>query len=220
MRGSRREVDAAGIAADPYPLLNSAVAPRAVLWVATVSATGAANLAPFSWATVASTRPPVVCFTSAAGTDTLENCRATGEFVVAVAPERLLEQVNLTGVAFPAGVSEFGAAGLTAEPASLVAPPRVAESPLVLECRVVGETTFGAGPTASTVVFGEVVHLAVDEAVLRDGLPDVERVRPLTRLNRDLWGGLGGVRAVATLALEDVDAGPEPLAPVATPDPH
>jgi flavin reductase (DIM6/NTAB) family NADH-FMN oxidoreductase RutF len=202
--GSRREIDAAGIAVDPYPLLNSAVAPRAVLWVATRSPGGVANLAPFSWATVASVRPPVVCFTSTAGTNTLDNCRENGEFVLAVAPERLLDRVNLTGVAFPPGVSEFEAAGLTPEAARVVGAPRVAEAPLALECRVVGETTFGTGTAASTVVFGEVVHLAVDEDVLRGGLPDVEWMRPLTRLNRDLWGGLGPVRAVATRTLQDL----------------
>ena len=208
MGPSRREMEAADLAVDPYPLLNSAVAPRAVLWVATLAPSGVANLAPFSWVTVASTRPPVVCFTAAAGVQTLDNCRATGEFVLAVAPERLLDRVNLTGVAFPPDVSEFDAAGLTREPSAVVAVPRVAEAPLALECRVVGESTFGTGPTASTVVYGEVVHLAVDESALRDGLPDVERLRPLTRLNRDLWGGLGPLRAVPTLTLDDVPPRP------------
>lgn len=212
MPGPRREVDAAGLAVDPYPLLNSAVAPRAVLWVATRSPAGEPNVAPFSWATVASVRPPVVCFTSTAGTDTLRNCRATGDFVLAVAPESLLDRVNLTGVAFPPGVSEFEAAGLTPEPASVVGSPRVAEAPLALECRVVSETTFGTGTAASTVVFGEVVHLAVDEDVLRDGLPDVEWMRPLTRLNRDLWGGIGHMRSVATRTLQDVGDGTAPVA--------
>ncbi len=200
----RREIDAASLAPDPYPLLNSVVAPRPVLWVATRSAGGVDNLAPFSWATVASTTPPVVCFTSAAGTQTLANCRRAREFVLAVAPERLLREVNLTGAAFPETVSEFAAVGLTPEPATTVAAARVAESPAVLECRVVGEQTFGAGATASTVVFGEVLHAAVDLAVLRDGLPDLDLVRPLSRLNRDLWGTLGSLLTVTTATLDDV----------------
>ena len=212
MSGPRWEVDAEHLGRDPYPLLNSVLAPRPVLWVATRSPAGVDNLAPFSWATVASTRPPVVAFTSTAGTQTLRNCRATGQFVLALPGDALLAQVNLTGVAFPESVSEFDAAGLTREPAVAVAAARVAEAPVAVECRVVDERTFGRGATSSTVVFGEVLHLAVDAGAVRDGLPDLEVVRPLTRLNRELWGTLGPLHVVRTLTLDDVlgrdDTGP------------
>jgi flavin reductase (DIM6/NTAB) family NADH-FMN oxidoreductase RutF len=187
----RTEFDADALATDGYALLNSAVVPRPIAWVSTRSADGVDNLAPHSWFTVASVKPPVVSITSSGGNDTLANVRATGEFVVAVATEALMGLVNDTATDFPAGVSEFAAAGLHAEPAAAVRPPRIAESPVALECRVVATQSFGHPDSGTTVVFGEVVHLAVDPAVLREGLPDVELLRPVSRLNRNLWATLG-----------------------------
>src|SRR3954470_22214251 len=113
-----------------YPWLTAVVVPRPIAWVSTLSADGVRNLAPHSFFTVASAEPPVVSFTSVRTKDSLRNIRATGEFVVNLAPRRLAEQVNITGTDVPADVDELAAAGLTAEPSARVAPPRVAESPV------------------------------------------------------------------------------------------
>ena len=86
-------------------------------------------------------------------------------------------------------VSEFDAVGVTREPSLRVAPPRVAESPVALECRYVDERSFGS----CTVVFGEVVHLAVDEEALEGGRPDVRRLRPVSRLGANEWAAVGEV---------------------------
>lgn len=113
---SRREIDPADHPpADVYRLLTAVVVPRPIAWVSTRSADGVDNLAPHSFFTVACAQPPIVQFTSVGVKDTLRNVRATREFVVHLASEPLIDQVNLTGADQPAGVSEFDAAGLERE---------------------------------------------------------------------------------------------------------
>ena len=186
----RRDYDPAELGLDVYPLLNSVVVPRPIAWVTTRSEQGIDNLAPHSFFTISSVRPPVVQFTSVGSKDSLRNAVATGEFVVSLCPEELVEQVNLTGTDYPADVSEYDVIGLSREPSARVAPPRVAESPVALECRLAGTKDFGGG---STVVFGEVVWIAVDERVLRDGRPEISLLKPLARLGADEWSTIGQV---------------------------
>jgi len=179
-----------------YPWLTATVVPRPIAWVSSRSADGVDNLAPHSFFTVASAEPPVVSFTSVGEKDTLRNVRATGEFVVAMATRPLAEAVNRTATDFPGDHSEFDHAGLEREPSLRVRPFRVAGSPVALECRVVGEQSFGI----NTVVFGEVVHVAVSRSVLTDdGLPDVRLLDPVARLGRNEWGTLGEVFDLARL---------------------
>jgi flavin reductase (DIM6/NTAB) family NADH-FMN oxidoreductase RutF len=177
-----------------YKLLTAVVVPRPIAWVSSRSAEGVDNLAPHSFFTVSCVDPPMVQFTSVGVKDSLRNVLATGEFVVCLACEPLLEQVNATGTNFPAGVSEFSAVGLTAEPSALVAPPRVAESPVALECTL--HRTLELGD--STVVIGRVVHAAVspdvvDGDIRRGGLPSIDKLRPLARLGRNEWSTIGEV---------------------------
>lgn len=198
---TRRDYDPAALGPDVYGLLNSVVVPRPIAWVTTRSADGVDNLAPHSFFTISSVQPPVVQFTSVGTKDTLRNARATGEFTVSFCPEPLLEQINATATDYPAGTSEYDAAGLTREASVVVAPPRVAESPVAIECRVVGERDFGGG---STVVFGEVVWVSVDEAVLRDGRPEIELLRPLARLGAQEWSTIGDVVARRRVPFSEV----------------
>ena len=186
----RRDYDPAVLGPDVYPLLNSVVVPRPIAWVTTRSAEGVDNLAPHSFFTIASVRPPVVQFTSVGVKDSLRNALATGEFTVSLCPEPLIDAVNTTGTDYPPGTSEYDAAGVTRLPSRVVAPPSVAESPVALECRLVGTQEFGGD---STVVFGEVVFVTVDEAVLVDGRPDVRLLRPLARLGALEWSTVGEV---------------------------
>ncbi len=186
---SRLDLDPAQLGTAIYPWLNSVVVPRPIAWVSSRSAEGIDNLAPHSFFTIAGIDPPVLCFTSVGEKDTLRNIRETGEFVVCLSPESLVEEVNLTGTDFPPGVSEFDAAGLEREASALVVPPRVAGSPVALECRLVDTKVFGI----CTVVFGEVLHLAVDEAVLRDGRPAIDLLAPMARLGANEWSTIGTV---------------------------
>jgi flavin reductase (DIM6/NTAB) family NADH-FMN oxidoreductase RutF len=178
-----------------YRLLNSVVVPRPIAWVSTISAEGVDNLAPHSFFTVACVDPPVVQFTSVGRKDSLHNVEVTREFVVNLASEPLFEQVNATGTDFPHGVSEFDAVGLAREPSTHVAPPRVADSPVALECRLHGTLSFGD----STLVFGRVVYAAIRSDVLDDTHPMVERLRPLARLGRNEWTTLGEVREISRI---------------------
>jgi flavin reductase (DIM6/NTAB) family NADH-FMN oxidoreductase RutF len=183
-----------------YRLLTSVVLPRPIAWVSTVCPDGGDNLAPHSFFTVACVQPPVVQFTSVGRKDSLRNIEAAGEFVINLAPEHLFEQVNATGTDFPHGESEFDAVGLTREPGLRVAVPRVAESPVALECALHATTSFGD----STVVFGRVVHAAVHPGVLDDEEhPVVERLRPLARLGRNQWSTLGEVLEISRIPHRD-----------------
>ena len=181
-----------------YKLLTAVIVPRPIAWVSTVSADGIDNLAPHSFFTVACTEPPIVQFTSVGRKDTLRNVEATGEFVVNLAGEPMFEQVNATGTNFPSEISEFDAVGLAREPSLRVRPQRVAASPVALECVLHARTSFGN----CTVVFGRVVHAAIEEKVLEDGHPLIERLRPLSRLGRDEWGDAGQIRQIARIGYD------------------
>jgi len=186
-----------------YPLLNSIVLPRPIAWVSTRSHDGHDNVAPHSYFTVASVAPPVVCFTSVGEKDTLRNIRETGEFVVNVTSRSLLQQVNGSSTNFPPERSEFDDVGLTRQPSELVTPSRVAESPVAIECRLAGERSFGA----STVVFGEVLHIAVSPEVMRDGEVRPELLDPIARLGGSLYSALGDLIEVDRIRFSGWEAG-------------
>ncbi|MGO4384057.1 flavin reductase family protein [Specibacter sp. RAF43] len=196
----RREFNKAETSASAfYRLLTATVVPRPIAWVCSRSAAGVDNLAPHSFYTVASVNPPIIQFTSVGEKDTLRNIRATGEFTVNLAPEELFEQVNATGTAFTESISEFDAAGLTREPSLTVRAPRVGESPVALECRVHRILPMGD----CTLVFGEVVHVAVSEEVLDGVHPRIDLLRPLSRLGLDEWGTMGQIRRIKRIRVDD-----------------
>lgn len=182
-----------------YHLLNAVVVPRPIAWVSTRSESGVDNLAPHSYFTISSVIPPVVQFTSVGAKDSLRNARATGQFVVSVCTEALSHEVNVTGVPFPSEDSEFDAAGLTREPSARVAPFRVAESPVSLECEVAGEHSFGA----STVVFGRVVWVAVKPHVIAGDRVDIELLRPIARLAGADYSTIGEVFSIRRQSHEE-----------------
>jgi flavin reductase (DIM6/NTAB) family NADH-FMN oxidoreductase RutF len=175
-----------------YHLLNAVVVPRPIAWVSTRSAAGVDNLAPHSYFTVSSVVPPVVQFTSVGHKDSLRNAEATGQFVVSVTPRSLAQQVNATAVPFPPDVSEFDMAGLTREASARVAPFRVAESPVSLECELVATQPFGA----STVVFGRVVWVAIKPEVLRGDRVAIDLLDPISRLSGADYATIGEVFSI------------------------
>jgi flavin reductase (DIM6/NTAB) family NADH-FMN oxidoreductase RutF len=186
---------------DMYKLLTATVVPRPIAWVSTVSLnTDTDNLAPHSFFTVSCAAPPIVQFTSVGRKDSLRNVEETGEFVVNLAPEQLFEEINSTATDYPRGVSEFDEAGIEREPSLRVKPSRVAGSPVALEC--VLHSTVGLGD--STVVFGRVVHAAIDEAVLVDGHPEAAKLAPLARMGKNEWATLGEIREIARIRYADL----------------
>ena len=201
---SRTDLDPS--ATDPtafYRVINSVVVPRPIAWVSTTSADGVDNVAPHSFFTVASARPAIVQFTSVGRKDSLANVLATGEFVVNLAPEQLFEEINATATDFPPEVDEFEAVGLEREPSSKVTPPRVAGSPVAIECMLHGTEDFGE----SVVVFGRVVWLAIADEVLVDGHPEITLLRPLARLGRREWSTIGEIKEISRVRYEEWDSG-------------
>jgi len=175
-----------------YRVLNSVVVPRPIAWVCSRSADGVINLAPHSFYTVACVDPPVVQFTSVARKDSLRNVEATGEFTVSLTPEPLFEQINATGTDFPAGVSEPEQVGVRLEPSDRVGVPRVAESPVSVECTLHSTVRLGD----STVVFGRVELISVWASAVRDGRPRIEHLQPLARLGGNEWSTIGEIREI------------------------
>ena len=153
---------------DCYKLIVSSVVPRPIAWVVSQDAAGVVNAAPYSFFNAFSDDPVVVgigCGPKAPGAlkDTAANIRETGQFVVCLVPAEALNQMNTTAVDFPPDVDELAEAGLTALPSAKVRPPRIAESPVALECE-----TFQLVPAGRhTIVLGRVLAVHVrDDCVL------------------------------------------------------
>lgn len=196
---SRVEFDPATHAGGIYRLLGTVVVPRPIAWVSTRSADGVDNLAPHSFFTVSCAEPPIVQFTSIGRKDSLANAVATREFVVNLAPEHLLEAVNASATDFPPGCDEFAEVGVGREPSALVAPPRVADSPVAIECVLHDTKDLGT----SVILFGRVVLLSVAADAIVDGYPAIRRLRPLARLGRRQWSTIGEVREIDRIRYED-----------------
>jgi len=178
---------------DVYHALVDLVTPRPIAWVTTVDLENRVNLAPFSFFNAFGSSPPIVVFSPTLrrdGTkkDTLLNVEATGEFVVNMAVEPLAQQVNMTSKELRHGDSEADFAGLKLEPSELVRPPRVADSPAHLECRVRQIIPIGGGPISGNLVIGEVVLIHIDPNVINEeGRVDPRKLRTIARLGRDYF---------------------------------
>ncbi|MDQ8045134.1 MAG: flavin reductase family protein [Solirubrobacteraceae bacterium] len=188
----RRELPAHDLSSrESHRLLTASVLPRPIAWVSTRSRDGIDNLAPYSFFTAVSSDPPVLQFSSIGLKDTVRNILDTGEFVICVTTLDLMEQVNATAEYVAPDVDEFALAGLRREASAAVRPARVAGAPVAFECRMRSVCEIGNGH----VVMGDVVHVAVAESVVGDdGLPDAELMRPVSRLGRNEWAGLGDLR--------------------------
>ncbi len=175
-----------GLPRDPF---KSLVVPRPIGWISTLDAEGRPNLAPYSFCNAVASDPPVVVFGTSrrpdgSRKDSQRNIEATGEFVLNLAIHELRAEMNTTSATLSPGESEFAAAGLDTLPARLVRPPRVRASPVHFECVWLQTValpcnTPGQGNFA---VFGRVVGVHVDDALIADGLVDIARARPIARL--------------------------------------
>jgi flavin reductase (DIM6/NTAB) family NADH-FMN oxidoreductase RutF len=168
-----------------YRFMIGIVLPRPIAFVSTVSADGAFNVAPFSYFNAISSQPPLVGISvthrDGQPKDTLRNIQETGEFVVNIVNEKLLERVVHASGEWPREVDEFQLTGLTAVKSDLVRAPRVAESPASLECRLFRVIELGN----SFFVVGEIVRAHVADDVLTDGRVDPVKLRPVGRLGGD-----------------------------------
>ena len=178
---------------DVYHLLVGIVTPRPIAWVTTIDPDGRVNLAPFSFFNAFGANPPVVVFSptlrrDGGKKDTLRNVEATGEFVLNAAVESLAEKINLSSKELPYGQSEVDLTGLRLLPSVKVKPPRIAETPVTMECRLLQIVPLGKGPIAGNLVIGEILVMHIDEAVLDGkGRIDPRKLQTIARLGGDYY---------------------------------
>jgi flavin reductase (DIM6/NTAB) family NADH-FMN oxidoreductase RutF len=178
-----------------YNLLIGLVAPRPIAWITSMDREGHLNAAPFSAYNYLCTDPPVVGIGvtnrpghEAVPKDTARNIRRTGEFVINVVTEDLLQQMNITATDFPAGVNELEMAGLTTAPSALVKVPRITQAHAALECTEL--TTMEIG--RSRIILGRVVAMYVEDRFVipeEDGAGPYIRAEELHAIGR--MNGLG-----------------------------
>ena len=159
---------------DAYRLL----APRPTIIITTQSREGHVNAAPFSFTMPVSIKPPLIAFASVPTHHTFKNIQETGEFVVNIPNEDILDQLWITGEKFAEDINEIEKAELTSIDSSNVTPPRIAECFAHMECRVHSIKDSGD----HNIVIGEVVHADAAVNSIKDGLINVENIRPVLHL--------------------------------------
>ncbi|MEV3903854.1 flavin reductase family protein [Mycobacterium sp. NPDC050551] len=176
-----RTADGTGLPHDPF---NAIVGPRPIGWISTQNAHGVRNLAPYSFFNGFNYRPPIVGFASIGWKDSVSNIDATGEFVWNLATRELAGAMNETSATLPPGDDEFVRGGLTPVASTMVAAPRVLESPVNFECRLTQlvqlQDTDGE-EVETWLVLGQVVAVHIDRQWLVDGIYDTPGPRPILR---------------------------------------
>jgi flavin reductase (DIM6/NTAB) family NADH-FMN oxidoreductase RutF len=154
------------------------MAPRTTIIITTVNSKGEINAAPFSFTMPVSVNPPLLAVASVASHHTYHNLQETGEFVVNLPGEEILNQLWITGESFPEGVNELEKAGLTATESVDVKAPGIGECVAQLECKVVSDQECGD----HQLVVGEVVRVTARDDSLQEGLLYVEHTKPVLHL--------------------------------------
>ena len=174
--------------------LLGSIAPRPICFASTIDAQGRVNLAPYSFFNVFSACPPILVFSPARRVrdntvkHTLENVQEVAEVVINVVSYAMVQQMSLASTDYPKGVSEFKKAGFTELPSACVAPPRVAEAPVQLECKVIQVVPLGDQGGAGNLVMAELLRMHINEDVLDDdGVIDPRKIDLVSRLGADWY---------------------------------
>jgi flavin reductase (DIM6/NTAB) family NADH-FMN oxidoreductase RutF len=172
-----------------YKIMTGSILPRPIGWISSIDMDGRPNLAPFSFFNAVCSNPPTVLFcpsiraSDGKTKDTLNNVRATNEFVVNIVTEELLQAMNASSIEAPSDFNEFDFAGLTLAPSVIVKPPRVNESPIHFECKVREIIEIGNEPGGGSIVIGTIVHIHADDGVmLGEDKINLTALRPIGRL--------------------------------------
>lgn len=164
------------------PFKRESLFPLPVTFISTISTQGIRNIAPYSCVMPVLRPLDLVCIASAKKRDTLDNIRATGEFVINMAGVDLCDKVIPTARFSTPESDEFDHADLTEKPSIRVKPPGIVGCYAWMECTL--ETLYDE--PHYTLIMGRVVHLEVDERIYRpDGSWDVEKARPLMMTGSD-----------------------------------
>lgn len=181
-----RPKDGHGLSHNP---LKAIIAPRPIGWIGSRDGNGILNLAPYSFFNAVNESPPIIAFCSSSRKDTLNNVETTGEFVWNLATRSLADQMNISCKSVAPEVDEFELSGLKTEPSVEINVPRVKESPVSFECRliqIVQLKTSGGEQLNSWLVLGEVVGVHIKEELIKNGVYDTLAGDPIMR-----GGGLG-----------------------------
>jgi flavin reductase (DIM6/NTAB) family NADH-FMN oxidoreductase RutF len=198
----------------PHSPWTSLVVPRPIGWISTISPEGVVNLAPYSFFNIVSSYPPFVMFSSNPRKHSQRNAEETGEFVANLATWELREEVNATSAEFGPSVSEPQRVGLEMVPSRQVKPPRVARSPVAIECKYSKTVElFGSDGkrNPSSIVLGEVVGIYIDDDLIVHGRIDVTRMKPIARLGYMDYAVVEDFFTIHRPAAPDDDTAPEDL---------
>ncbi len=175
--------------------LQYAIAPRPICFASTVDAKGNVNLSPFSFFNLFSTNPPVIIFSPARRIrdnitkHTLQNILEVPEVAVNIVSYDMIQQVSLSSCEYPKEVDEFIKAGFTKEPSQLIKPPRVKESPVQMECKVIEVKSLGNDGGAGNLVIAEIIMIHIHENILNDdGNIDQRKLDLACRLGGNWYG--------------------------------
>jgi len=180
-----------------YKLMTGIIVPRPVALVSTMDKQGVANLAPFSFFCGVGSVPPTVLFCpslrpgATAGSvepkDTLRNVEETGEFVINIVSEAIAAAANASSAEVPPQVDEFVLSGLTPIASKAVRPPRVAESPAQMECKLLQVIYTGHAPGSGVIVLGEVLRFHLREDLVEDFRVDPAGLDAVGRMAGNTW---------------------------------
>lgn len=170
-----------GLRHDPF---NAIVGPRPIGWIASRNDQGVLNVAPYSFFNAFNYTPPIVGFASTGWKHTAANIKATGEFVWNLATRRLAEAMNASSATIEGSTDKFALAGVTPVPCRLVDVPRVGESPVAFECRLLQQIQLhdlDGNAVETWLTLGQVVAVHIDRNLLRDGVYDTAAAHPILR---------------------------------------
>ncbi len=171
-----------------YNLLSSAIIPRPIAWVSSISADGVANLAPFSFFSGVTSNPPTLCFSvgnrrDGSRKDTVLNIEETGHFVVQMVPEEMGALMVETATEFPREVDEASEAGIELIPSTVVTAPRVKKADISFECELDKIVLVGDPPRGANLILGRIRVMHVNEKILEsDTIIDPVKSHILGRL--------------------------------------
>jgi flavin reductase (DIM6/NTAB) family NADH-FMN oxidoreductase RutF len=184
---------------DVYRLMIDCIVPRPIAFISTINAQGIGNLAPFSFFNGVSSDPPTLVFAcsrkrDSSKKDTLLNIEANREFVVNFTSEWMAEPMHQASADYPYGIDEMSKVGLTPLPSTRVKPPRVAESPVQMECELFAAYEIGPPkPGSSVLVVGRILVVHVAEAFYKDSRVQIDQLKPIARLGGDAYGRTSGI---------------------------
>jgi flavin reductase (DIM6/NTAB) family NADH-FMN oxidoreductase RutF len=177
---------------EAHDLLVSAILPRPIAFVSTIGKDGVYNLAPFSYFAALSTKPAVVGIgigrkRDGRKKDTQVNIEFAKDFVINIVTESMAKAMNQASGEYPSQVDEFKEAGLTPAQSDLIRSPRVIESPVNMECKLMQILEFGEPPRISSFIIGEMIRVHIKDEVWADGLIKAHQLKAIGRLGEDFY---------------------------------